>query len=363
MNPRQAATIVLSACLWVSVLSRDLAATPLGTAFTYQGQLEQNGQPVNRVANMRFLLWNDPSATAPVNQVGVTQIVTGVNVTNGLFTIALNADGEFGPKAFNGEARWLEVDVCTDASCTSLTILSPRQPLTAAPYAAFSAAPWETASGSADISYTAGNVGIGTNSPTTALHVNREPIPPEGTMALEGTTHSYLTFFPQTFANGRKAFIGFPSALTTIFSVTNQFTGGHITLGPGPGGNVGIDTAAPAAKLDVRGDIRLGATGQLFAPGGQENLRMVRGNVSAEGHAIVGAGFTATRLSEFLYTLTFTPPFSGTPTVTVTCDNTTQSGVVLPMTVNVTRSSAQIQMIYSNGITPLPFGFIALGPR
>jgi hypothetical protein len=39
-------------------------------------------------------------------------------------------------------------------------------------------------------------------------------------------------------------------------------------------GNAGIGTSDPGAKLDVRGDIRLGATGQHLVPGGDQNLQI-----------------------------------------------------------------------------------------
>jgi hypothetical protein len=51
-------------------------------------------------------------------------------VTNGLFTVQL----DFGAGAFQGDARWLQIAVKC-AGDASYTTLSPRQPLTPAPYA------------------------------------------------------------------------------------------------------------------------------------------------------------------------------------------------------------------------------------
>jgi len=103
------------------------AATPLGTQFTYQGQLKQSGSPVNGAADFEFSLWD---ALTGSNQVGSTQTINGVSVTGGLFTVALNAGGEFGATPFAGEQRWLEIAV-------NGTTLVPRQEITAAPNALF----------------------------------------------------------------------------------------------------------------------------------------------------------------------------------------------------------------------------------
>src|SRR4029453_17008791 len=142
------------------------AQTPLGTAFTYQGQLQSSGSPANGSFNLVFKLWNDPSLSAPANQIGPTLTFDGaggnpppVSVTNGLFTVQL----DFGAGAFDGTKRWLEVTVAG-------TTLSPRTELTATPYARFSAAPWATTGN--DISNTNGaNVGVGTSSPASKLDV------------------------------------------------------------------------------------------------------------------------------------------------------------------------------------------------
>ena len=101
----------------------------LGTAFTYQGQLKQSGNPVNGTCDCDFSLWD---AASGGTQIGLTQAKTNVNVVNGLFTIS-NLD--FGSRAFNGEARWLAIAVRCPAGSGSYTNLSPRQPLTAVPYA------------------------------------------------------------------------------------------------------------------------------------------------------------------------------------------------------------------------------------
>jgi hypothetical protein len=104
------------------------AQEPLGPGFTYQGQLALNGQPVNAACDFQFGLYD---AAAGGNQLGLTQ-TESITVTKSLFTTRLNNNSQFGPDAFNGQARWLEIGVrCPgDSSFTGLG----RQPLTAAPY-------------------------------------------------------------------------------------------------------------------------------------------------------------------------------------------------------------------------------------
>ena len=104
----------------------------LGGGFTYQGQLMDDGELVNAVCDLRFKLFD---SSAGGTQLGVSQTVPNVPVTDGLFTVTLNAGNEFGASAFTGEARWLEALVGCPAGGGVYYVLSPRQPVTAAPYA------------------------------------------------------------------------------------------------------------------------------------------------------------------------------------------------------------------------------------
>jgi hypothetical protein len=102
------------------------AATPLGSGFSYQGKLLRSGNPANTTCDFQFSLWD--AATAGT-QLGTTQAATGVVIVNGLFTVVL----DFGNQ-FDGNARWLASAVkCADDG--DFTDLTPRQALTAAPYA------------------------------------------------------------------------------------------------------------------------------------------------------------------------------------------------------------------------------------
>ncbi|MCS7089218.1 MAG: hypothetical protein NZM03_00620, partial [Limisphaera sp.] len=96
-----------------------------GTAFTYQGRLDAGGAPYTGLAEMQFSLWNAASGGI---QLGSTLTVSPVGVTNGLFTVSL----DFGDQ-FPGAARWLQIALRTNL--LSFVTLSPRQPLTSAPYA------------------------------------------------------------------------------------------------------------------------------------------------------------------------------------------------------------------------------------
>jgi len=101
----------------------------LGTAFTYQGVLNDGNGPAQGAYDFRFRLYD---ASAGGNQVGSTVTLDDVSVSDGLFTVEL----DFG-NVFDGKALWLEVAVRPGSSTGNYTTLNPRQPLTATPYALY----------------------------------------------------------------------------------------------------------------------------------------------------------------------------------------------------------------------------------
>lgn len=106
------------------------AQAAVGTSFTYQGLLtDDQDTPLTGSYDFEFELYNSSGSSA--GQIGNTIVRSGVAVEEGLFTVAL----DFGSGAFNGEARWLEVHVREGGSGGSYTTLTPRQALTASPYA------------------------------------------------------------------------------------------------------------------------------------------------------------------------------------------------------------------------------------
>jgi hypothetical protein len=102
----------------------------LGTNFVYQGFLNNNGQPANGSFDFEFRLYDALSGGA---QVGSTSTAANQAVSNGLFTVMI----DFGPGAFNGSARFLQIKV-RPAGSGSLVLLSPRVELAATPYAQYS---------------------------------------------------------------------------------------------------------------------------------------------------------------------------------------------------------------------------------
>ena len=103
-----------------------------GTAFTYQGQLQNNGAPANGSFDFRFTLYD--SGNPPGNVISGPIYNFAVPVTNGLFTVVLDF-GNYG--VFTGPARWLDIGVETNGLTNAFVALSPRQLLTPAPYAIF----------------------------------------------------------------------------------------------------------------------------------------------------------------------------------------------------------------------------------
>lgn len=125
----------LAALALLSTINSQLSsALGQGTAFSYEGQLNNNGSPATGTYNFQFLLYTSSSGGSAVAGPVATN---GVTVSNGLFTVLI----DFGASVWNGSTNWLEVDVESNG-VSSFTILSPRQQMTPVPYAIFS----ETAS-------------------------------------------------------------------------------------------------------------------------------------------------------------------------------------------------------------------------
>jgi formylglycine-generating enzyme required for sulfatase activity len=107
-----------------------LRAAPLGTAFTYQGRLLENGIPPSGQFDLRFGLFTAGSGDVPCAPPATN---TGVIVLNGLFNTSL----DFGPNVFSAAGCWLEIGVRPAGAPAEFVTLQPRQPLTPTPYALY----------------------------------------------------------------------------------------------------------------------------------------------------------------------------------------------------------------------------------
>ncbi len=111
----------------VILLASTLGAAPLGTEFTYQGVLSQDGTSVAGEFDFRFLLYDAPVGGS---QVGGIVYVEDLTIVSG----QVNTQIDFGD-VFDGTALWLEISVRDGAATGAYTVLSPRQELTGAPFA------------------------------------------------------------------------------------------------------------------------------------------------------------------------------------------------------------------------------------
>jgi hypothetical protein len=114
-----------------TALDPSAPATNAAQTFTYQGRLTNGGAPVDDLCDFQFGLWD---ALTNGLQKGITSSVLSQQVNAGLFTATINA-GQFGSSPFDGDARWLAIAVRCPAGSGSYAGLSPRQALTAVPYA------------------------------------------------------------------------------------------------------------------------------------------------------------------------------------------------------------------------------------
>ncbi len=105
------------------------AQSTTGSAFTYQGELQDNGVPATGSYDFEFALYTAATGGSAVDSVDIGDIAVAAGL--------VNAAVDFTDTPYNGQALWVEVRVRPGGSSGSYTALSPRQSLSAVPYALY----------------------------------------------------------------------------------------------------------------------------------------------------------------------------------------------------------------------------------
>jgi hypothetical protein len=251
-------------------------AEPVSHAFTYQGRFKDGGKPADGAYDFVFRLFDAEIGPA---QLGDDLYFDAWLVVEGLFTAEL----DFGPEVFTGNALWLEVGVRPSGSTEDYVILSPRQSLTAAPFAVYAlsgagAGHWE-ADGDDVLNTNGGNVGIGVVSPAAKLHVQgqvRSSASGTGDVSIGDRSSNglgvavrmaelHLPPDPGEFFNADICYDGERLSLLTGERPTDPVpTNGLVIMNSG---RVGIGTTLPGAQLTVAGMIESTTDGVKFPDG------------------------------------------------------------------------------------------------
>lgn len=257
----------------LAISAMTAADTPSHDAFTYQGQLKHNGDPVTGSVNFAFRLYD---AEAGGTQIGPELTAIGFDEFDdeGRFTMDL----EFGKGLFDGTPLWLEVWVAGAP-------LTPRQPIMPTPYSIRALNVATVADGALGGTYTgqlnlnnAGNQFIGSftgnGSALTGLNASAISSGTLGGSHLGGTYSNALTL-NNAGNQFTGAFAGSGASLTNLnasniasgtLNVARLPTGGNwnltsnLNIGTGimfldnTNTRVGIGTNSPQARLNVNGD-------------------------------------------------------------------------------------------------------------
>ena len=316
--------------LILALLSLSGFAHAQGTAIGYQGRLNDGARPATGLYDFNFKVFDVEAGSLALTN---TVVRNAVPTTNGVFSVSLDFGG-----VFTGAARWLEISVRTNG-VGALSILAPRTPLLPTPYSIFAGSAGNVASGAitanqlntaiaptpgqflsynggslawtapgvaagniwsalnGNASYIAGNVGIGTTTPSTYGHGGTARILEvnnSGT-TLHSQAHLMLYSGVNSIADsamgsvtwaqpgGMAAYIGAQTRSTTPNAPSATLTFGTRQAGDGgpsprmvitEAGNVGIGTIVPTAgyRLEVVGATILrpgNGTVQYGSPNGE----------------------------------------------------------------------------------------------
>jgi hypothetical protein len=270
-------------------------ATPgsVPQGINYQGRLDDNGVPVTATKQMTFRVYDAPAA-GNLMWAGTSQFV---RITVGLFNAVVPVPVS---ALVGGGARYLEVQI-------DGTTMSPREPLNSVPYALIA----KSVEGTIDVSTAGlsilpnsgtntpalfissqtGNVGIGTASPASKLHMSSGTLTVDGTGgsinvavgsvtasaffgdgshlsgisgSLSGGTANYIPVWAGATTQGSShiADINSPVVTTTMTVLDNAFSVGGSTFVVA-GGNVGVGTTQLDQQFNVLSQISSAARGIL----------------------------------------------------------------------------------------------------
>jgi hypothetical protein len=238
------------------------------TTISYQGRLDDGGSAADGPYDMTFSLWN---ASAGGAQVGSSLALLDVPVSEGLFTVEL----DFGADAFDNSARWLEIVV-------EGTTLSPRQPITRAPYAIQTRGIF--------VSDGSSFVGVGRKDPVTSAEQFGVHTP--------AGDNVYGGMYMSTEGEGGWPFYGYAAGQSgDMWHYYDGSTGkwhvynGDVRLTIGADGRVGIGTTSPSRPLDVQSAAEVVTIlGQNQRAGGTAISGVHQGNTGVGVQGVVGDG-------------------------------------------------------------------------
>ena len=356
-----------------------------GTAFSYQGRLNDAGTPATGLYDFTFTVFDVEAAGAALPG---TVVLDAVPVTNGVFSVAL----DFGPNIFTGPSRWLETTVRINGVGVP-SLLSPRTPLLPTPYAIFAGSVangtvtvdqlnsggvpptpgqflsydggnlvWRDPGISAgdvwsrnpglDAYYNSGKVGIGTMGPLTPLEVNgivrstRSGVAPQY-IQLNGGDSGSIKLTAQSTAQAEKILFIENLSAESAPGVNNSM---QFVLGTADSrstkmtidrvGNVGIGTTTPQSKLVVRTGFRL-----LGVDVSEYGIEHTDGNVRLSTYVDETGGWFGTRSN---HPLKFYVHDGLQPSLTINDDGST-SMVSGPGSVTVGTPSGESGMTIKRG--------------
>ncbi len=232
---------MLGTAITVSTVISTPAHAQTATTFTYQGHLTQAGTPADGLYEFQVRLLNNLSV-----QIGITE-TSIATVSQGVFTMDL----DFGPAAFNGSQRVLEISVRSVMDGGAFTTLAPNHPVTSAPIAQFALAGNHGPKGPQGSIGTQGDPG-----PTGP----QGPIGPQGPEGPPGTTSwSGLTDIPSDINDGDNDTLytaGQGLNLSgTIFSIPTSSIGALLLANDR---NSLMNVSGGAMSINLSGDVGIG---------------------------------------------------------------------------------------------------------
>lgn len=250
----------------VLCLTSVVRGEPIGSVFSYQGYLTDNGTPMEGSVDLRFSLWDDQAAGA---QAGA-DLATTATASEGRFIVDL--DFGFGPFGLE-QALWLEIEVSTNGG-SSWTTLSARHRLNPVPFAVRAENAAYSASTNGLTVDPSGKIGIGTATPGYRLTIDQ---PGHGFSHIwdPGSGEVDVT----TFVNGSGGWIGTRNP-NPLYFYTND-SAPRATLDTF--GRFGIGTQSPQSRLDVR-DLTAGGTAVRVSQNGSGDT------VGVDSVVITGVG-------------------------------------------------------------------------